>query len=162
MVEIGEQMPKVKLVDTDLKPVNLFKAVTGRSAEGKAAVIAFFPGAFTGVCTKEMCTFRDSISNLSAANANLFAISVDGPFPNKEFKEKHSLNFPVLSDYRKKAIKKFDIQLKDFAHLKGYTAAKRSVFIVDPKGVVRYKWVSDDPTVEPNYAEVQAALQSVR
>jgi glutaredoxin-dependent peroxiredoxin len=162
MVEIGEEMPKVKLVDTDLRPVNVFKAVTGKAAQGRATVLAFFPGAFTGVCTKEMCTFRDDLSKLNSMNANIYAISVDGPFSNKQFKEVNSLNFPVLSDYKKRAVKKFDILQKDFAHVKGYTTAKRSVFISDSSGKIRYKWVSDDPSVEPNYAEIATALQSIK
>ncbi len=156
MVEIGESVPKIKLVDTEFNQVSLPKA-----SKGKAAVIAFFPGAFTGVCTKEMCTFRDGMAQFNAINANLYAISVDGPFANKVFKENNNLNFTLLSDYKRKAIKKFGVILQDFAHLKGYTAAKRSVFVMDSKGIVKYKWVSDDPTVEPNYAEVQAALQSI-
>lgn len=162
MVEVGEELPKVKLIDTDLKPVNIFKAATGKAAAGKATVLAFFPGAFTGVCTKEMCTFRDDLQRFNSLNANIYAISVDGPFSNKQFKEVNSLNFSVLSDYKKKAVKKFGIQLKDFAHLKGYTAAKRSVFIADSSGKIRYKWVTDDPSVEPNYAEIASALQSMK
>lgn len=162
MVEVGEQMPKVKLVDTDLKPVNIYRAATGKAAAGKATVLAFFPGAFTGVCTKEMCTLRDDMQKFNSMNANIYAISVDGPFSNKQFKEVNNLNFPVLSDYKKRAIKKFDIPQKDFAHVKGYTAAKRSVFIADDTGKIRYKWVSDDPSIEPNYAEIATALQSIK
>lgn len=154
MVEIGESLPKIKLVDTDFKQVSLPKA-----AKGKNAVIAFFPGAFTGVCTKEMCTLRDSLSQFNSANAQVFAISVDGPFANKVFKEHNSLNFAVLSDYKRKAVKKMGIPLENFANLKGYTAAKRSVFVLGPDGIVKYKWVSDDPGIEPNYAEISEAVK---
>ena len=156
MVEVGEQMPNVKLVDTELKSVKLPK-----EAKGKPAVLAFFPGAFTGVCTKELCTFRDSLSKLGSF-ANLYAISVDGPFANRAFKERNSLNFPILSDYRRKAVKAFDIVFKDFAKLNGYKAAKRAVFITDSSGAIRYKWVTEDPTVEPNYAEIETALSSIK
>ncbi|MDE1768245.1 MAG: redoxin domain-containing protein [Candidatus Micrarchaeota archaeon] len=161
MVEIGEQIPKVKVIDTEMKQIDISKATSGKAAAGKATVIAFFPGAFTGVCTKEMCTFRDDLTKLLYLNANLYAISVDGPFSNKAFKDHNNLSFPILSDYKKKAIKKFGIVLKDFAHLKGYTAAKRSIFVTDASGIVRYKWVSDDPSVEPNYAEIRGALESI-
>lgn len=153
MVEVGEAVPKVSLVDTELKKVRLNKP-----EKGKKTVIAFFPGAFTGVCTKEMCTFRDGMSKMNSLNANILAVSVDGPFSNKAFKEKNGLGFAVLSDYKRKAVKKFDIALKNFAGLKGYVAAKRAVFVIDNGAVVIYKWVSDDPTVEPNYAEIEAAL----
>lgn len=156
MVEIGEKIPKVELVDTEMNVVNLKKAVKGR-----AAVLAFFPGAFTGVCTTELCRFRDSMAEFNSMNGTVYAISVDGPFSNKGFKEKNNLNFTVLSDYRRKAVKKFGVVLENFAHLDGYTAAKRAVFVTDPKGVVRYKWVSEDPTVEPNYDEIREALESI-
>lgn len=151
MVEVGEEIPKVSLFDTDLKKVALAKAVKGRTS-----VLAFFPGAFTGVCTKELCTLRDSMSSFNSVNANVIAISVDSPFANKAFKEANEINFSVLSDHKRKAVKKFDIALKDFAGMKGYVAAKRSVFVVkDSK--ISYKWVSDDPTVEPNYEAVKRA-----
>lgn len=149
-------MPRAKLFDTELQPVNLSKAV-----KKGTVVLAFFPGAFTGVCTKELCTFRDDLSKLNSVNANILAVSVDGPFANKAFKEKHGLGFPILSDYRRKAVRAFGIELKDFAGLKGYTAAKRAVFIVSPDGIVKYKWVSDDPTVEPDYAAIHAALSAM-
>lgn len=157
MVELGESLPKLKLVDTELQKVDVLKA-----SKGKPVVVAFFPGAFTGVCTKEMCALRDNMSNMNSMNANLFAVSVDGPFANKEFKQKNGLNFPVLSDYKKKAIKSFDVVQEDFAHVKGYKTAKRAVFVADSQGMVKYKWVSDDPSVEPNYAEIQSALQSIK
>jgi peroxiredoxin len=152
MVEVGEKIPSVTLNDTEMKSVSLPADIKGKT------VLAFFPGAFTGVCTKEMCTFRDDMSKLSAIKANVMAISVDSPFANKGFKEHNKLTFTVLSDYNRVAVTAFKIELNDFAGLKGYVAAKRSVFIVDVSGVVKYKWVSDDPRVEPNYNEVEAAL----
>ena len=157
MVEVGEKIPKVSLVDTELKQVNLQEA-----ASGAPIVVAFFPGAFTGICTKEMCTFRDSLAELGGIGGRLYAVSVDGPFSNKEFKEKNRLGFTVLSDYAREAVRAFGVEMKDFAHLKGYTAAKRSVFIADKNGVIRFKWVTEDPTVEPNYAAVKKALAEAR
>ncbi len=155
MVAIGEKAPDVNLVDTELKHTNLSKAIAG-----KPAIIAFFPGAFTSVCTAELCKFRDSMSEFNSINGSVYAISVDGPFSNKAFKEKNRLNFTILSDYKREAVKLFGIELNNFANLSGYTAAKRSVFITDHNGTVRYKWVSDDPTVEPNYNEIKRALES--
>ena len=156
MVEVGEEVPRVPLYDTELKKVSLARAVKNR-----VTVLAFFPGAFTGVCTKELCTFRDSLSQLNSLNTNILAISVDSPFANKAFKDANNLNFTLLSDPKRKAVKKFDILLKDFAGMKGYVAAKRSVFIIGKDSKVAYKWVSDDPTVEPNYDEVKTALSKV-
>lgn len=156
MINIGDRLPDISLTDTELKPFSL------SGVKGKATVVAFFPGAFTGVCTKEMCTFRDNIQKLNNMGGNVVAISVDGPFPNKEFKEKNKLNFPVLSDYNRDAVRAFGIELNDFAHLKGYVAAKRSIFIVDKEGKVGFKWVSDDPTVEPDYDAVMQKVSSFK
>ncbi len=156
MLEVGKKIPRVELVDTELKRINLRDEI-----KGKSAVIAFFPGAFTGICTTEMCKFRDSMAELNSLNGSVFGISVDSPFSNKEFKEKNGLNFTVLSDYRRKAAKKFNVLLENFANLEGYTAAKRAVFVTDSKGVIRYGWVSEDPAMEPNYAEIKQALADI-
>jgi glutaredoxin-dependent peroxiredoxin len=156
MVEVGEPVPRLRLVDTELKTVKLQEAVRGRPT-----VLAFFPGAFTGVCTKEMCAFRDGLSRFERMNAALYAISVDGPFSNKVFREQNSINFPILSDVSKKAIKAFGIQFKNFAHVKGYTAAKRAIFIADSQGTIKYKWVTEDPTVEPKYDEIEGVLKTL-
>ena len=148
-VEIGQKLPEFQLHDQDRKQRSMNEFL------GKKTVVAFFPGAFTGVCTKEMCTFRDSIQTLPG---QVVAISVNDPFTNKGFAEAHQLQFPILSDYSRDTIRKLNIFHNDFAGLKGYTAAKRSVFILDKNGVVRYKWVSEDPTKEPNYEEIKSTL----
>ncbi|MDP2901189.1 MAG: redoxin domain-containing protein, partial [Candidatus Bathyarchaeota archaeon] len=72
--------------------------------------------------------------------------------------EDNALNFPLLSDYTRETIRTYGIELHDFAGLKGYTVAKRSVFLLDGGGVVRWRWVSDDPGVEPDYAEIRRQL----
>ena len=148
-VEIGKEMPDFQLHDQDRKPRSLKEFL------GKKTVLAFFPGAFTGVCTKEMCTFRDSMQSLQG---QVVAVSVNDPFSNKGFAEAHQLQFPILSDYTRETVKRLNIFHNDFAGPKGYTAAKRSVFVLDENGVVRYKWVSEDPTKEPNYEEIRSTL----
>jgi peroxiredoxin len=155
MVEIGEKAPDVELVDTERKPARI------SDFRGRRTVVAFFPGAFTGVCTKEMCTFRDSMSRFNSLDANVVAISVDAPASNKAFKDQNKLNFPVLSDYRREAVNAFGIPLENFAGLKGYTAAKRAVFVLDGDGTVRFKWVSDNPAVEPDYEAVLGEVEKV-
>ena len=154
-VQVGDKAPDFTLVDGDKKPRSLSEFL------GKKSVLAFFPGAFTGVCTKEMCTFRDSMSHFNELNAQVVGISVDAPFSNKAFAAQNNLQFPVLSDYSRSAVKAYGIALDDFAGLAGYTAAKRSVFVLDKGGVVRYAWVSDTPGVEPNYEEISKALVSI-
>jgi len=128
---------------------------------GKKTVLAFFPGAFTSVCTKEMCTFRDSMQVLNSLNAQVVGISVNDPFTNKAFAEANNLQFPILSDYTRDTIRKFNVFHEDFGGLKGYVAAKRSVFILDSNGTVRYKWVSEDPGKQPDYEEVKKVLAKI-
>ena len=106
------------------------------------------------VCTKEMCTFRDEWNQISKLGAQVIGISNDGPFANKAFAEAQHLNFPVLGDYKSQTIRDYDVLMADLLHVKGYDAAKRSVFIVDVNGTIVYKWVSDNPLIEPNYQEI--------
>ncbi|MGI0016460.1 MAG: redoxin domain-containing protein, partial [Nitrososphaera sp.] len=111
------------------------------------------------VCTAEMCALRDSLDQLRDLGANVIGISVDGPFANKFFIQNRHLNFPVLSDYKRDVIKRYGIVMKNLGPLEDYDAAKRSVFILDSSGSVVYRWVSDNPLVEPNYDEIKEALK---
>jgi len=128
---------------------------------GKKTVLAFFPGAFTSFCTREMCTFRDSMQTLNSLNAQVVGISVNDPWTNKAFAEANKLQFPILNDYTRETVRKFNVLHVDFAGLKGYTAAKRSIFVLDGKGVVRYRWVSEDPGKQPDYDEVKRLLAMI-
>jgi len=149
---VGSRAPGFRLVDVEMKPRDLSEFT------GKKVVLAFYPGAFTSMCKKEMCTFRDALSNLEALDAQVVGISVNDPFSNRAFHEMNMLNFPLLCDYNREVVRKYGVFHEDFAGLKGYTAAKRSIFILDREGVIRYRWVSDDPGVEPDYAEIEAEL----
>jgi peroxiredoxin len=154
-IQIGDKAPDFTLPDTDLKPRTLKEFL------GKKVVIAFFVGAFTSVCTKEMCAFRDSMARLIDLKAQVIGISVNDPFSNKAFAEKNRLTFPILSDYNRQVIKTYGVETTDFGGLKGYTVAKRSIFIVDKKGVVRYEWTTEDSTIEPEYQEIENALEKI-
>lgn len=154
-IKVGDKAPDFTLPDTEIKFRSLHEFL------GKKVVLAFFVGAFTSVCTKEVCEFRDSMSRLVDLNAQVIGISVNDPFSNKAFAEKNRLPFPVLSDYRREVIKQYEIELVDFAGLKGYTVAKRSIFILDEQAIVRYIWISEDPTVEPNYEEIQNVVEKI-
>ena len=154
-VKVGDKAPDFTLPDIDMKPRSLHDFL------GQKVVLAFFVGAFTSVCTKEMCSFRDSMAQLTDLKAQVVGVSVNDPFSNKGFAEKNMLTFPILSDYKREVIKQWGLELPDFAGLKGYTVAKRSIFILDEKGIVQYMWVSDNPAVEPNYEEIQNALQKI-
>lgn len=147
-VNVGDKAPEFELVDTDLKMRKLSEF------KGKKVVLSFFVAASSPVCTTEMCTFRDRWDEIQNLGAQVIGISNDGPFANKAFAEKFNLNYPVLGDYKSKTIRDYDILMPDLLHVKGYDAAKRSIFIVDENGTVAYKWVSDNPLVEPNYQEI--------
>ncbi|AWR98039.1 redoxin domain-containing protein [Acidianus sulfidivorans JP7] len=154
MLEIGEEAPDFELPDTDLKKVKL------SDFKGKIVVLAFYPGAFTPVCTKEMCTFRDSMAKFNSIDAKVIGISVDPPFSNKAFKEQNKLNFTVLSDYNREVIKKYNVYW-EFPALPGYVLAKRAVFVIGKDGKIKYKWVSDDPTKEPPYEEIEKVVKEL-
>ena len=152
-LNVGDTAPSFELVDTELK--------IRKSDEfaGKKIVISFFVAASSPVCETELCTFRDSLNEISDMGAQVIAISNDGPFANKAFAEKHNFNFPLLGDYNSKTIRDYDILMKDLLHIKDYNAAKRSVFVIMEDGKIGYKWVSEDPLKEPNYEEIKNFLK---
>ena len=155
MAYVGKIAPDLTLFDMDWKQRSLMEF------RGKKLVLAFFPGAFTSVCTKEMCTLRDDLAKLESLDAQVIAVSVNDPFTLKGFHEDNALNFPLLSDYMRRVVKTYGIELYDFAGLKGYTVAKRSIFIIDAEGMIRWKWVSEDPGVQPEYAEIRKQLEKI-
>lgn len=151
-LNVGDQAPNFELVDTELKMRTLDEF------KGKKIILSFFVAASSPVCETEMCTFRDSWDELSKLGAQVIAISNDGPFANKAFAEKNNLKFPILGDYKSKTIRDYDVLMPHLLHVKDYDAAKRSIFIVDENGEIAYKWVSDNPLVEPNYQEIKDFL----
>lgn len=148
----GAQAPEFTLIDAERKSRSLSEFL------GSKTILAFYPGAFTGVCTKEMCALRDALSEFSKFKAQVVGISVDSPFANKGFADHNRLTFPLLSDFNREVSKKYVGLYDDFAGVKGYTAAKRSVFVLDQKGIIRYVWVTENPGTEPDYAAISAAL----
>jgi peroxiredoxin len=154
-IDVGQKAPDFTLLDTDFKPRSLKEFIGSKNV-----VLVFFPAAFSSVCTKELCTFRDSMSKFNKLNANVIGISVDTPFAQKAFAEHNKLTFTLLSDFNKDVIKLYDVVLQDLRGLKGL--AKRAVFIIDKDGIIRYKWVSDNPGVEPNYNEIEKQLETIK
>lgn len=151
----GDKAPDFTLFDLDKKPRTLKEFL------GRKVVLAFYPGAFTGVCTKEMCSLRDTMSTLNDMDAHVVGISVDAPAANKAFAAANNLQFPLLSDYTRAVSNQYCGVHNDFGGLTGYTTAKRSVFVLDKNGVVKYSWISENPGVEPDYAEVTKAVSSI-
>jgi glutaredoxin-dependent peroxiredoxin len=152
-VDVGSKAPDFTLTNQDRQPVKLSEQ------RGHPVVLAFFPAAFSGVCTKELCTFRDSMARLNSAQAQVYGISVDTFFTLRAFQDAQGYNFPLLSDFNKQAIKDYGVFNEDMIGLKGI--AKRAVFVIDQDGVVRHKEVLDDARNEPNYDAVYQTLASL-
>jgi peroxiredoxin len=151
----GEKAVDFSLFGTDLQAYRL------NSYFDKKVVLVFYPGAFTSVCQKELCTFRDSLANFERLDAQILGISVDGPFANRAFKDQNSLSFPLLSDLGGEVSRFYGGVHEDFAGVKGLTVSKRAVFILDKEGKISYSWVSDDPKIEPNYSEIREQLEKI-
>src|SRR5882757_6452968 len=149
-VVVGSKAPDFTLTNQDRE------AVTLSQLQGKPVVLAFFPAAFSSVCTKELCTFKDSMAQLGKADAQVFGISVDTFFTLKAFQDQQKLTFPLLSDFNKEVIRDYGVFNENMIGLKGI--AKRAVFVIDADGVVRHREVLEDARNEPNY---QAVLSSV-
>ena len=152
-VDVGTQAPDFTLTNQDRQPVKLSEQ------RGKPIVLAFFPAAFSSVCQKELCTFRDSMGRLGQANAQVLGISVDTFFTLKAFQDQQKLPFPLLSDFNKQAIRDYGVFNEDMIGLKGI--ARRAVFVIDKDGVVRHREVLEDARNEPNYDAVFSALASL-
>ena len=150
-VEVGSKAPDFTLVNQDRENVTLSQEL------GKGGVVlAFFPGAFSGTCTKEMCTFRDSMSNFKNMNAKVLGVSTDTFFTLKAWGDQQNLGFPLLSDYNKEVINKYGVVNPDMIGLKNI--AKRAVFVIDRTGVVRHCEVLEDARNEPDYAKINDAV----
>ncbi len=149
-VDVGSKAPDFTLTNQDRQPVTL------SGLQGKPVVLAFFPAAFSSVCQKELCTFRDSMARLGEAKAQVFGISVDTFFTLEAFHDQQKFTFPLLSDFNKQAIRDYGVFNEDMIGLKGI--AKRAVFVLDKDGVVRHREVLDDARNEPDYEKVYGAL----
>ena len=151
--DVGSQAPDFTLTNQDRQPVTLSQQ------RGNPVVLAFFPAAFSSVCTKELCTFRDSLARLNEAHARVYGISVDTFFTLKAFADQQGLTFPLLSDFNKQVIRDYGVFNEDMIGLKGI--AKRAVFVIDKDGVVRYREVLEDARNEPDYDKVFGALKNL-
>lgn len=123
-------------------------------------VLLFFPLAFSPVCTTELCTFADRWDELGEPDARFFAVSVDSPFVTARFREEAGIPFPVLSDFNREVSERYGVLYEELLGL--HQVAKRAVFVIGDDGTVRYRWVTEDPGVEPDYDTVEDALRRAR
>lgn len=149
-VEAGQQAPSFILTDSDKNTVTL------SDLKGNNVLLLFFPLAFTSTCTAELCSTRDDISIYNNANAKVFGISIDSRFVLAKYKEEQRLNFPLLSDFNKEASAAYGCLYEDFIGMKG--VSKRSAFVIDKEGIVRYAEVLEKATDLPDFAAIKTVL----
>lgn len=157
-LKVGDVAPNFSLRDTNNKVYSL------SDYKGKSnVVLLFFPAVGTSVCEKELCSTRDSMKDYEGLNAQVFGISVDSPFSQKLWVDKHQFNFPLLSDFNKEVSKAYeaiyDLWLPGIWDLKG--VSKRSAFVIDKDGIIRYAEVLENAGEEPNYAAVKLTLENL-
>jgi peroxiredoxin len=151
MSKVGQAAPAFSLYDSEKNKVNL------EDQKGKNVVLLFFPQAFTGVCTSELCNVRDSISHYNNTNAQVYGISVDSVFTLAKFKEEQQLNFPLLSDFNKEVSASYDSLIQDFVlDMKG--VSKRAAFVIDKEGIIQYAEILDKVTDLPDFNAIQETL----
>jgi len=153
-ITIGQAAPEFSLFDTEKTKIAL------ADQKGSNVVLLFFPLAFTGVCTTELCNIRDNIAAYNSTNAKVFGISVDSLFTLGKFKEEQHLNFPLLSDFNKEVAAAYGALYENFVlDMKG--VAKRSAFVIDKEGIVRYAEVLESAGDLPNFSAIQVTLQAL-
>lgn len=149
-LQVGDKAPDFKLKSTELKEVSL------SDFAGKKVVLHFFPLAFTGVCTTQLCTMRDNFGFYDGLNAQVLGVSVDSPFTLAKFKEEQAYQFPLLSDFNKETAQAYGALYEDFLGLKGI--AKRSAFVIDEEGKIIYAEVLEDAGNLPDFAAIDKVV----
>ena len=153
-ISIGETAPDFSLYNTDKKLMTLSEQ------RGSNVLLLFFPLAFTSVCTVELCSMRDNLKVYEGLNAKPFGISVDSLYSLKKFKEEQHLNFPLLSDFNKEVSILYGSLYETFGFgMRG--VSKRSAFLIDEDGIVRYAEVLENAGLQPNFAEIQVKLREL-
>jgi peroxiredoxin len=153
-LQIGQKAPEFSLYNTEKNKVSL------SDFAGKKVLLLFFPQAFTGVCTTELCSVRDSITTYQSVDAQVLAISVDSLFTLNKFSQEQSFNFPLLSDFNKEASRAYEAIYDSWIFdMKG--VAKRSAFVIDGQGVIQYAEVLENPGDLPNFEAIKETLAKI-
>jgi peroxiredoxin len=150
-ISVGQQAPDFTLYDSDKNKVTLSQF------RGQNVLLLFFPLAFTSVCTAELCSVRDNIKMYENVNAQPLGISTDSLFTLARFREEQSLNFPLLSDYNKEVSEAYGSLYETWGFdYKGVT--KRSAFLLDKEGIVRYAEVLENASDQPDFSAIKASM----
>lgn len=148
---IGQKAPDFKLFSSELKEISL------ADYAGKKVVLHFFPMAFTGVCTTQLCTMRDTFGYYTDLGAEVLAISVDSPFTLAKFKEENNYQFPLLSDFNKEVSQAYGAYYDEFVfQLKG--VAKRAAFVLDKDHKIVYAEVLESAGDLPDFEAIREAI----
>ena len=153
-IQIGSIAPDFTLFNSEKQEVTLSQYL------GKSVVLLFYPQAFTGVCTTELCDIRDNLSVYSTLNAEILAISVDSVFTLENWKQQQGFNFQMLCDFNKTVSTAYETIYETFAFgMKG--VSKRSAFVVDSKGVLQYVEILDNAGEIPNLDKIKEVLATL-
>jgi len=154
-IEVDQEAPDFSLYDSDKNKVTLSES------RGQNVLLLFFPFAFTGTCTTELCAVRDNIGFYNDANAKVFGISVDSIYSLAKYKEEQNLNFALLSDFNKYVSSAYGCLYNLFSFdMQG--VSKRSAFVIDKSGIVQYAEVLEKAGDLPNFKAIQNALASLK
>lgn len=145
--------------DFSLAPAPGPDRVTLSEHRGEPVVLLFFPLAFSGVCTAELCHMADDWSRWEEVGVKVLGISIDSPFVNRKFAEETKVPFPLLSDFNKDASSAYGVLYPDYFGMRG--VSKRSAFVVDREGTIRYAWVAEDSGLMPDFEEIFAAVKAL-
>lgn len=152
LVKKGDKAIEFKLPQKPKEEIDL-----GQYIGKEKVVLLFFPLAFSGVCTAEMCEMRDNWKQYEGLGAKVFGISVDSPFVTDKFRQSENIPFPILSDFNKDVSRKYGVLHDDLMGLKG--VSKRSAFVIGKDGTVKYAWVTEDPKVQVDFEAIKSALK---
>jgi glutaredoxin-dependent peroxiredoxin len=151
---LNQPAPDFTLYNTQKTHVQLSKL------HGKNIILLFFPFAFSGTCTKELCSMRDDITSYNNLNAEIFGISTDSVFTLIKYKEDQQLNFELLSDFNKTTSKAYNSLYESFIHdTKG--VSKRAAFVIDQHGIIRHEEIMDKAVEIPNFENVKKVLEGL-
>lgn len=157
-LKVGEKAPDFTL--PSFTPSAELTQISLSSMKGKNVVLLFFPQAFTGVCTAEICTMSDNFNAYKSMKAEVLGISVDGTFVQKAFASANNIKIPLLSDFNKIVVKEYDVLRPEFAHgMKG--TAERAVFVIDKDGIIRYTEVTASPGDQVNFDAIKNAVAAL-
>ena len=151
----GQLAPDFSLFDSEKNKVNL------SDFKKKNVLLLFFPLAFTGVCTKELCSIRDNITLYNNADAQVLGISVDSLYVLNKFKEEQHLNFPLLSDFNRQASKAFDVLYETFPSFEMQGVSKRAAFVIDKEGIIQYAETCPTPRDLPDFEAINKVLSAL-